>query len=99
MGEGGGASGSKEGKLSYEFTGGVVPKQGGWLRNNDAEQFASLERRVQRLKQTIGKDAVPDSGSLASATASLHKRLDVLNQAFDDAAAEQLRASVQLLTC
>merc|ERR1712187_721187 len=73
--------------------------QGGWSRSNDAEQFETLERRVQRLKQLIGKEAVPDSDSLASATASLHKRLNVLNQAFDDAAAEQLRATVQLLTC
>merc|ERR1712061_904530 len=33
------------------------------------------------------------------ATAKLHRRLDVLNQAFDDDAAEQLRATVQLLSC
>merc|ERR1712151_98804 len=99
MGEGGGAGGSKEGQLSYEFTGGVVPKKGGWLRTHDAEQYESLEGRVKRLKQIIGKEAVPDSDSLAAATLSLHKRLDVLGQAFDDAAAEQLRASVQLLSC
>merc|ERR1712187_1058180 len=47
---------------------------------------------------------MPDRGdgnahSLASATSNLHRRLSVLNQAFDDSAAEQLRATVQLLTC
>merc|ERR1712048_1385850 len=99
MGEGGGEGGKMEGKVSYKFTGNVAPKKGGWLRLSDAEKFESLEGRVKRLKQIIGQEAVPDSDSLASATVSLHERLNVLNQAFDDHAADQLRTTVNLLTC
>eukprot|EP00929_Paragymnodinium_shiwhaense_P006218 TRINITY_DN10922_c0_g1_i1.p1 TRINITY_DN10922_c0_g1~~TRINITY_DN10922_c0_g1_i1.p1 ORF type:complete len:670 (-),score=210.50 TRINITY_DN10922_c0_g1_i1:271-2280(-) len=89
-------------ELSYQVTAKTTTK-GGWLQNEEAERVTSLEGRVQRLQELLGKEEgwkqASKADSLNAAAIGLEKKLNVLTKAFDPDAFDQLQATVNLLTC
>lgn len=84
------------GGVAYQLS--ALGGRGGWFAAAEAEALQSLAERVRRVREALGSQAAPDSGSLADTTAQLHRRLDALQQVRDAPACERLRASVQLLS-
>jgi hypothetical protein len=79
-----------DGNIFYQFTG-----TGAW--HPSGEHYQCLEERVQRLREFLGQEALPDGTPLIDAAQSLDRRLSVLHQACDERSREELWASVQVL--